>query len=89
MRGAGLAQPLNLLKRPEPEKSDKLSILPRDIALPAGDAMVLVKPATAVQWRRCHRLKCMGATCRGIVIAKIRRKPQFHPHQGRHPMDDG
>ena len=33
MRGAGLAQPLNLLKRPEPEKSDKLSILPRDIAL--------------------------------------------------------
>ena len=33
MRGAGLAQPLNLLKRPEPEQSDKLSILPRDTAL--------------------------------------------------------
>jgi hypothetical protein len=33
VRGAGLAQPLNLLKRPEPEKSDKLSILPHDTAL--------------------------------------------------------
>ena len=41
MRGAGLAQPLNLLRRTEPEKPDKLSILPR------GQPLYLVKSLAA------------------------------------------